>query len=198
MPDDRYPTLDEFFLRLQARDVEPDLREEFARRLTREEGAVTRVGQEATVVAVAQRLLPSDVPAKALAVFLDEVFDKQLGRADDKDGLMARAELIPTGFRLLDEEAQRRHDKSFAELADAEQDRLLGEAERGNLKGPPKFESSTWFKRTRGFFILAYGSDPRGMVQMGFPGPSYETGHIWLDQQEIQARVQRKRGYLKL
>lgn len=198
MPEDRYPTLEEFFKRLDARDVEPDLREELARRLTREEGSVSRVGDEATVLAVAQRLIPGSVPAKALAVFLDEVFDKQLGRADDKDGLMPRAELIPAGFKALDDEARKRHDAGFAEISDEDKDRLLGEAERGNLQGPPQFESATWFKRTRGFFLLGYGADPRGMVEMGFPGPSYKPGHIWLDQQEVQARVERKPGYLKL
>lgn len=157
-----------------------------------------RVGEEATVVAVAQRLVPGDVPAKALAVFLDEVFDQQLGRADDKDGLMPRGELIPAGFRVLDHEARRRHKVAFAELSDDDKDKLLGEAERGNLQGPPKFESATWFKRTRGFLLLGYGSDPRGMVEMGFPGPSYKPGHVWLDREEIQARVDRKPGYLKL
>jgi hypothetical protein len=198
MHNDRYPTLDEFFKRLDARDVEPDLREELARRLTREEGSVKRVGSESTVVAVAQRLLPGEVPAKALAVFLDDVFDKQLGRADDKDGLMPRGELIPSGFRVLDEEAQKRHGMPFSELSDEYQDQLLGEAERGHLAGPQGFESATWFMRTRGLLLLGYGSDPRGMVQMGFPGPSYKPGHIWLDQQEVMARVKRKAGYLKL
>ncbi|MDP8958169.1 MAG: gluconate 2-dehydrogenase subunit 3 family protein [Actinomycetota bacterium] len=198
MREARFPTLDEFFQRLKARDVEPDLREELARRLKREEGSVRRVGNEATVVAVAQRLIPGGVPAKALAVFLDEVFDKQLGRADDKEGLMPRAELIPAGFGLLDQEAQKRHGKRFPELSGQEQDKLLAEAERGNLQGPERFESSTWFKRMRGFLLLGYGSDPRGMVQMGFPGPSYKPGHIWLDRQEVKARVERKPGYLKL
>lgn len=198
MAEDRYPTLEEFFKRLDARDVEPDLREEFARRLTREEGSVTRVGAEATVVAVTQRLVPGAVPAKALAVFLDDAFDKQLGRADDKDGLMPRGELIPAGFEALDDEARKRHGKAFAELGGEEQDQLLGEAERGNLQGPAKFDSATWFMRMRGILLLGYGSDPRGMVEMGFPGPSYKPGHIWLDQQEVQARVDRKPGYLKL
>jgi hypothetical protein len=198
MGDKRYPTLEEFFERLGARDVEPDLRAELSRRLEREQGSVARVGDEATVVAVARCLIPGAVPAKALAVVLDDFFDKQLGRADDKDGLMARAELIPEGFRVLDQEARKRHDKGFAELDHQEQGQLLGEAERGNLKGPEKFDSATWFKRTRGSLLLAYGSDPRGMVEMGFPGPSYKPGHVWLDQQEVKARVDRKPGYLRL
>lgn len=198
MPSERYPTLREFFDRLDVRDVEPDLREEFMRRLKREEGSVTRVGAEATVVAVAQRLLPGSVPANALAVFLDDAFDKQLGRADDKDGLMPRAELIPAGFGALEDEARKRYGTSFGELSADDQDELLGEAERGNLEGPDKFESATWFMRMRAILLLGYGSDPRGMVEMGFPGPSYKLGHIWLDQQEIKARVERKPGYLKL
>jgi hypothetical protein len=198
MREDRYPTLEEFFTRLEARDMEPDLREEFSKRLRREEGSVTRVGDETTVEAVARRLIPGDVPPRALAVFLDGVFDKQLGRGDDKDGVMPHGELIPTGFRVLAEEALKRHGKNFAELPDDQQDQLLAAAEGGNLEGPSTFDSSTWFKRTRGFLLLGYGTDPRGMVEMGFPGPSYKPGHIWLDPEEVQARVQRKPGYLKL
>jgi hypothetical protein len=33
------------------------------------------------------------------------------------------------------------------------------------------------------------------MVEMGFPGPSYRTGHVWLDEGEVAARAQRRRGY---
>jgi hypothetical protein len=43
--------------------------------------------------------------------------------------------------------------------------------------------------------FLAYGSDPRGMVEMGFPGPSYQSGHLWLDEGEVAARAARRRGY---
>jgi hypothetical protein len=35
-------------------------------------------------------------------------------------------------------------------------------------------------------------------VQMGFPGPSYKPGHVWLDRAETRARTQRKPGYLRL
>ncbi len=195
MPDERYPTLEEFFTRLDARDVEPDLRDELRERMGRERRPVRRVGVERTVVAVAERLVPGAVPATALAAFLDEVFDQQLGRADEPDGLMPRAELIPAGFRTLEDHAQKRHGQEFADLTPKEQETLLGEAERGNLKGPPKFDSATWFKRTRGFLLLGYGSDPRGMVEMGFPGPSHRPGHVWLDQGEVAARSARRRGY---
>ena len=193
-----YPTFDEFFERLEVRKVQTDLRDELRSRVTRERGSVHRVGSEATVVAVASRILPGDVPPKALAVFLDQTFDKQMGRSDEKRGLMPRAELVPTGFRLIDEEAIRRHGTPFAELAPDRQDTLLGESEKGSLKGPEGFDSAAWFNRVRESFLLAFGSDPRGMVQMGFPGPSYQPGHVWLDPGEVKARTARKRGYLEL
>jgi hypothetical protein len=198
MPDARYPTADEFWKRLDARRVEPDLREELRARLHREERKVTRLGSEETIIAVAARLIPGDVPALALAVFLDDAFDKQLGRADDKQGVMPRAELIPAGFTALEGAAQSRFGRSFADLLEVEQDALLSDAETGRLPGPDSFDSKTWFKRTRGYLLLGFGSDPRGMVQMGFPGPSYRPGHTWLDTQETKARVERKPGYLTL
>jgi hypothetical protein len=194
----RYPTWDEFWERLRARDVEEDLQQALDERTRREERPVARVGVQATVETVAARILPGAVPAAALAVFLDERFDQQLGRADEKLGTMPRAELVPAGFAALDAAAATRGAGSFAELPAGEQERLLSEAEQGKLPGPERFDSAAWFMRVRGFLLLAYGSDPRGMVEMGFPGPSYKPGHTWLDEGETQARVQRKPGYLTL
>lgn len=198
MDEARYPTIEEFWKRLKVREVEPDLESTLRDRTQREHGSVTRVYDEATVVAFAQRIIPGDVPAKALAVELDRSFDKQGGRADDKAGLMPRAELVPAGFRVLDDAAVSLHEIPFAELTPVQQDALISSAEKGELTGPEGFDAATWFKRVRESLISAFGSDPRGMVQMGFPGPSYKPGHIWLQGGEIEARVKRKRGYLKL
>jgi hypothetical protein len=146
------------------------------------------------VSAVAARLLPGAVPPLALAAFLDAHFDDQQGRGDDKAELMPRGELIPTGFLVLDAA----HSRGFARLEPDAQDELLSRAERGELAGPDGFDSATWFTRTRGYLFMAYGSDPRGMVEMGFPGPSYEPGHVWLDEGEVAARAHRRKGYLTL
>jgi hypothetical protein len=200
MPEERYPTMDEFWRRLGVRDVEPDLREALRERTNREEQGTPRLGRERGVIAtaVARRLLPGDVPATALAAFLDWSYDRQLGRGDEQHGTMATPELIPAGLDVLDEEAHKRHGRNFAALDDADQDALLRLAEKGELQGSEGFDSSTWFRRMRGKLLLGYGSDPRGMVQMGYPGPSYKPGHIWLDRGEVQARAQRRRGYLGL
>jgi hypothetical protein len=200
MPDERYPTLDEFWRRLEVREVERDLREALRERTAREEQGTPRLGAErgAVAAAVAARLIPGQVPARALAAFLDWSYDRQLGRGDEQHGTMPTPELIPAGLDALDRHARTRHGRGFAELGEAEQDELLGLAEKGELKGPEGFDSTTWFKRTRGKLLLGFGADPRGMVEMGFPGPSYKPGHIWLDRGEVQARLKRKRGYLKL
>lgn len=198
MHEERYPTSEEFWRRLRLRGVEPDLQAALRARLKREEMPIGRAGDSALIMAVAARLLPGWVPPAALGAALDEFFDKQLGRADDKAGLLPRSRLIPEGFAKLDEEAQRRHGHPFAALAHDDQDVLLAEAEDGRLQGPEGFESGYWFKRVRELFLLAYGSDPRGMVQMGYPGPPYKPGHIWLDEGEIAARARRRLGYLEL
>jgi hypothetical protein len=200
MPERRYPTMDEFWRRLDVRDVEPDLREQLRGRTTREEQGTPRLGERrgAVAEAVAGRMLPGEVPPRALAAFLDWSYDRQLGRGDETHGTLPTPDLIPAGLDVLDEEAQRRHARGFAELDSARQDELLAQAERGELDGPEGFDSATWFKRTRGKLLLGFGSDPRAMVQMGYPGPSYKPGHIWLDRGEVQARVKRRRGYLQL
>lgn len=198
MPEPRYPTLEEFRRRLRERGVEPDLIEALEGRAARESGPVTRVGEPATVEAVARRMVPGDVPAGVLASFVDEHFDRQLGRGDERVGVLPREELIPAGFRVLDEEASRRRGRRFHELPAPEQDELLGLAQRGALGGPEGFEATTWFTRLLELLLLGFGSDPRGMVQMGFPGPSFRPGHVWLDRREVAARAARRRGYRTL
>lgn len=200
MPDARYPTMDEFWRRLDVRDVEPDLRDALRERTSREQLGTPRLGPErgAVAAAVAERLLPGDVPARALAAFLDSTYDRQLGRGDEAHGTLPSAELIPAGLDALDAEARKRYDRGFAELDEAQQDQLLQKTEKGELEGPERFDATTWFKRIRGKLLLGFGTDPRGMVQMGYPGPSYKHGHIWLDRGEVQARAKRRRGYLEL
>jgi hypothetical protein len=201
MPDARYPTLEEFWRRLDVRKVEPDLRAALAGRLQREERGTPRLGETRGSVAsaIADRLLPgSAVPADALAAFLDDAFDRQLGRGDERAGVMPTPTLIPAGLDRLDELARRRFGRGFAALAGTEQDELLQQAERGELEADKGFDWTVWFKRLRGKLLVAYGSDPRGMVQMGFPGPSYRTGHIWLGRAEVAARADRTPGYLQL
>lgn len=191
-------SLEEFWEGLEAREVEPDLLGTLRERVERPTGRIERVGDEALVVAVAARLVPGAVPPGVLAEFLDAHFDEQLGRGDERVGVMPRAELIPAGLRVLDVEARNRHGSGFADLSGAEQDRLLTDAEEGRLNGPKGFDAAEWFRRVRDVFLLGYGSDPRGMVEMGFPGPSYRTGHVWLGVAEIMGRVRRTAGHDEL
>jgi hypothetical protein len=191
-------TLEEFWEGLDARGVEPDLLEALRARAARSTGTVERAGDPATVVAVVSRLVPGAVPAPVLASFLDEHFDRQLGRGDERAGTLPRDELIPAGFRALAEAAVRRHGRGFTSLDAAEQDALLADAERGDLAGPKRFDAKEWFRRVRDLLLLGYGSDPRGMVEMGFPGPSYEKGHVWLDEREVARRAERAPGYEQL
>ena len=196
MPE-RYPTLPELWRRLDDRGVERDLRETLERRTSREDHGTPRLGDRlgSVAAAVAERLLPGEVPAAALAAFLDASLDSPLGRGDERDGIMPTPALLPAGLDALDREATKRHGTAFAALDGGAQDALLAEAEAGGLTGPARFDSTIWFKRLRERLLLGYGSDPRGMVEMGFPGPSYETGHVWLGLGEVRARTLRRPGY---
>ncbi len=201
MPDERIgavSSLEEFWEGLEARGVEPDLIESLHARVERPATHVGRVGEERLVFAVISRLLPGSVPSGDLVAFLDANFDAQLGRGDERVGMMPRGELIPTGFRVVEDEAERRHGSAFADLSPGDQDRLLGEAEEGRISGPAGFDAAEWFQRVRDLVLLGYGSDPRGMVEMGFPGPSYAKGHVWLSQGEVAKRAERAPGYQEL
>jgi hypothetical protein len=191
-------SLEEFWEGLEARGVEPDLFDSLKRRADRAPRPVERVGDDDLVIAVASSLMPGAVPAEVLAAFVDEHFDAQLGRGDERIGVMPRGELIPAGFRVLDDEARRRRGSSFVDLPDTERDRLLADAEGGSLEGPEGFDAAEWFRRVRDLLLLGYGSDPRGMVEMGFPGPSYAKGHVWLGEAEIARRAEHAPGYEEL
>jgi hypothetical protein len=190
-------SLEEFWDGLEARGVEPDLLDTLRARMEAE-GPVERVGDEGLVIAVASRLVPGAVPGRVLASFLDANYEAQLGRGDERVGIMPRAELIPAGFRLLEDEAHRQQGSSFLELPGVDQDRLLADAEAGRLQGSAGFDAAEWFRRVRDLLLLGYGSDPRGMVEMGFPGPSYATGHVWLGQAEVARRAERAPGHEEL
>jgi hypothetical protein len=195
MPEERYPSTEEFWKRLTKRGAEPDLQEALRARAARTSGPVHRLGNPDTVIAFVERLLPgSAVPAAAIAGFLDENFDRPMGRADEKAGLLPRNELFPLGFARLDEVSG----GSFAVLEPGAQDSVLARVEKGEFTRPERFDFAFWFQRIRDLTLLAFGSDPRGMVQMGYPGPSYKPGHVWLGYGEIAARVGRKPGYLEL
>lgn len=189
---DRYPSLFEFHERMEARGTEPDLRSALRQRSETSVGEVSRLGEAGTVVAFVELLLPAArVPSSVLAAFLDGSFDRQMGRGDEREGALPRSELLPMGFRVLDSAAG----GPFGELPQEEQRALMRKAEKGELAGPPGFDSALWFKRARDLVLLGFGSDPRGMVQMGFPGPSYETGYLWLGYGGPDGRNRRRPGH---
>lgn len=197
MPEPRFPTMEEFWRRLERRRLEPDLQQQLRQRGHRERQGVQRLPAHVTV-AVMARLVPATAPPHALAAFVDEYFDQQVGLANETVGVLPRQQLIPLGFATLDDTARQRHGQPFADLADEEQDQLLSQAEQGELPGEEGFDSSTWFELVRFLALLGLGSDPRGMVFMGYPGPSYQPGHLWLDEGEVAARAARRRGYWTL
>jgi hypothetical protein len=196
MTDRRYPAnLEEFWERTETRTLEPDLIAELRERAGRTTGAVQRVASHETAVAVAEAMFPgSHVPAAVLAAFLDQHFDSQLGRGDEREGVLPRAQLIPAGFAVLDG----LRDQPFHVLTDETKAGILMDAEAGRLQGPDGFDSALWFKRTRDVLLLGFGSDPRGMLQMGFPGPSYQSGYTWLSYGSVDARREHKAGHRSL
>ena len=191
-------SLEEFFEGIVRRGVEPDLERTLRERAARTAGPSGRAGDPALLEAVAGRLVPGAVPPAVLAAFLDDHFDRQLGRGDERVGVLPREELIPVGFRALDDEARRRHGAGFASSGAPEQDALLAAVERGELSGPEGFDAAEWFRWVRALLLLGYGSDPRGMVEMGYRGPSYSKGHVWLDEYEVARRADGAPGYLEL
>jgi hypothetical protein len=182
-------SIHEFWARLHARDVEPDLRATLQQRAQRAGGAVSRVGSASALNAVINCIVPgSAVPAGVIAEFVDANFDRQMGRGDERLRTLPRAELIPAGLALLEA-------ANFAAMSTGDQRDMLARAEHGGLPGPDGFDSALWFTRLRELVLLAYASDPRGMTEMGFPGPSYKPGYVWLRWGGADARAKKRPGH---
>jgi hypothetical protein len=123
MAEERFPTLEEFWQRLEKRRVEPDLREQLRERIRREQRGVQRL-PAATTIAFVARLLPGTIPPEALAAFVDEHFADRLGVANETVGVLPRDQLIPLGFATVDEAAVQRNGQPFADLPGELQDEV--------------------------------------------------------------------------
>jgi len=155
----------------------------------------------AFVQAAVERLIPADdlgpgAQEAGVAYFIDQQLAGDFGRGETwymqgpwKDGTaeqgyqlkLTPAELYRVGIQATDDYCQRTFTgKKFAELAPAEQDKVLHGLETGDitLVGAPakEFFSMLWQNTGEGFFAdPMYGGnrDFAGWKLVGFPGPRY-------------------------
>jgi len=200
-PEDRI-TLEELRARMQ--NFEPEMRALVQERLDHHfhrDLLVFLSQQEASLVwAMARRLIPQDwEPSPDLVSFFDWAATQPLGQGDRLAGQPDLAAMFHQGLQGVHQTAQALYgDRDFLQLTGEEQDAVLRAVQEGQPPG------EVW--RTldgRRFFIEFYRrllagwlADPATWCEIGFPGPAYPEGYLWISCHHVRRRHQRKGGYL--
>ncbi len=152
------------------------------------------------LMAILKRLIPGDEGID-LVGFLDWAVDRPLGRGDRPEGAPEDAILFKEGLKGVEESVKAGYGKgSFTELTPGEQDGFLTELQEGRLEGGiwDGISPSYFFIKLLTRALIGYCSHPLVWMRMGFPGPSYPEGYVWITHEELPARRQHKPGWKTL
>ncbi|HPL62481.1 MAG TPA: gluconate 2-dehydrogenase subunit 3 family protein [Syntrophales bacterium] len=165
---------------------------------TRERLELFTPDEAALLKSVLDRLIPQDEGERVdLVGFLDWAVGKPLGRGDRREGMPPEEDLFRKGLSGIEGSAQAAFGKRFAELGGDEQDRLLTAVQEGSAPGPvwDEIPSSCFFSVLLTKALTGYCAHPLVWLRMGFPGPSYPEGYVWITGMEIQQRRRRFPGW---
>lgn len=178
---------------LLLRRIEDRFRKNILEQFSPDEGVLLR--------AIVDRLIPQRREDYLdLVGFIDSALGKPLGRGDRQEGVPAEEELFHRGLRGTEETARAMFGRGFAELSEGQQDTVLIALQDGSAPG------GTWRETPpQQFFIkllmkalTGYCAHPFAWMRMGFPGPSYPEGYVWITEPEIQARRRHFPGWKTL
>jgi hypothetical protein len=68
-----------------------------------------------------------------------------------------------------------------------------GKAEGGVWRDIP---SALFFRKLMQKAVAGYCAHPKVWMRIGFYGPAYPEGYVWVSAAEVQSRHERKPGYL--
>jgi hypothetical protein len=144
----------------------------------------------ATVVAIAERLVPQRVGAAAdrALVPVAALVDAKLvaGREDGyrQAGMPKEREAWRLGLRALDAEAKAAHGGRFVEISAEEQVSLLRRMQVGELRNPAweGMKPAWFFKHRMGRdVVMAYYAHPTAWSEIGWGGPASPRGYVRMD-----------------
>jgi hypothetical protein len=149
--------------------------------------------EEATTMsAFLARLIPESEGVD-LVGWMDRAVGEPLGRGDWRPDMPSEEELYHAGLRLLDEFARARDGQTFAALTNVRQDEFITALQAGN---PPHGEVGRYFfHRFYEKALHGYFAHPRVWMRIGFYGPSYPEGYLWLDRNGVRRRHARAPGW---
>lgn len=148
--------------------------------------------------AVLDRLIPQTEHEKIdLVSFLDWAIGKPLGRGDREEGLPPEEELFRRGVNGIEESSMGMYSHSFVGLRKDEMDEVLTAIQEGRAPGNTwkEIPQVKFFKRILSKALIGYCAHPFVWMRMGFPGPSFPEGYIWIEEKEVLQRKKHFRGW---
>jgi len=150
--------------------------------------------------AMLARLIPQEEEVKIdLVGFLDWAIPLPLGYGDRREGIPDDPSVFREGLKGVDQTAERMFaGGKFIALGDGDKDQVLRAIQEGNAEGEVwnEIPSTVFFRKLMVKALDGYCAHPRVWARIGFYGPAYPEGYIWVSQHEIEARREKKPGYL--
>lgn len=142
-------------------------------------GKVLGAAEWRTLDALTARILPSDATAGAREAEVTRFIDRQLQTKE----LAPLAGAVVLCARLIDEHAQTKHARPFADLAADAQDSIVAGLSKGELTLSRKFPQRELFRLLHGLTLEGFLGDPIqggneamvGWRSIGFPTPTLRT-----------------------
>ena len=202
MPKDSLPR-EEFMERLSGFDeVERRVVEERLRTNYRRERMEFLTEDEAGLLgAMLDRLIPQEGSEKVdLVSFMDWAIPNPLGYGDRQEGMPDGATLIREGLKGVDQAAGSAFaGRLFLDLSDAEKDQVLMSIQQGSAEGEmwKSIPCKEFFRRLMQKAVAGYCAHPNTWMRIGFYGPAYPEGYVWVSGHEVRARHGKKAGHLR-
>lgn len=125
-----------------------------------------------------------------LVGYVDKVIGRPLGRGDRPEGLLPENELFKEGLVAIDQASKLLMQKPFSELSLPNRSDFLRRLQSEGVSGEiwERVPFQTFLTRLLMKALTGYCSHPRVWLRMGFPGPSYPEGYVWITEAEIRQR----------
>ncbi len=158
--------------------------------------------EEAAVLEAAlARMIPQREEEKIdLVGFVDSVLDMPLGRGDREHGMPRDDILIHKGLSGIRETAEEMFRSSFTALVKDQQEAVLKSIQEGSARGKTwdEISSQRFFIKLMMKAITGFCAHPFAWMRMGFPGPSYPEGYVWITRPGMRARSRHFPGWKTL
>lgn len=151
--------------------------------------------------AMLDRLIPQDPNDEKIDLvgFMDWAIPRPLGFGDRQEGLPDELTLFRDGFKATDQtSAAMFAGRKFVELGDGDKDQVLRAVQEGKAQGEvwERIPSAVFFKTLMSKAVAGYCAHPRTWMRIGFYGPAYPEGYVWVSRREVEARHAKKPGHL--